>query len=143
MIPSASIIFSINPLIWSSATAAETFQGTAARTGTLKRPLLIVGSKRYELKPSHKADNSVADLLKKFSSGDTGRYLIKGKRGNVKGNDGIVVVSITPAKAPGPSRVPAPTKKVPRNAPAAATSTKSEVAASAVTVGNENQVDFS
>jgi glutamate decarboxylase len=43
------------------AAESETFTGTAARTGTYKRPLLIVDGKRHELKASDKADANVAD----------------------------------------------------------------------------------
>src|SRR5262249_23588122 len=85
---------------------SETITGVASATGTSKRPLLIVDRKRYELNASDKADPSVAATLAKFSKGDTGTYVVKGTRGTVNGNDGIVVESITPAKAipgPGPS----------------------------------------
>ena len=77
------------------AAESETFTGTAARSGTHKRPLLDVDGKRYELKASDKADASVATLLAKFSQGDTGTYSIVGKRGIVNGKDGIIVDSIT------------------------------------------------
>jgi RNA polymerase sigma factor (sigma-70 family) len=73
------------------------FTGTASATGTYKRPLLLVGDKRYELKASDKADASVAETLAKFSKGDTGTYTVKGTLGTVNGNDGILVDSITPA----------------------------------------------
>jgi hypothetical protein len=66
------------------AAVSETLTGTAARTGTYKRPLLIVDGKRYELKASDSADASVAELLGKFSDGDTGRYVIKGRRQHEK-----------------------------------------------------------
>jgi hypothetical protein len=81
------------------AVEAETFTGTAAASGTYKRPLLIVDGKRYELKASDKADASVAEILTKFSKGDTGTYAVKGNRGTVNGNDGIIIDSITPANA--------------------------------------------
>jgi hypothetical protein len=53
-----------------------------------KRPLLIVGGARYELKASDKADASVAEKLARFSKGDTGTYVVKGTRGTVNGVDG-------------------------------------------------------
>lgn len=91
------------------AAESETFTGTAARTGTYKRPLLVVDGKRYELKASNKADASVAELLAKFSAGDTGTYAIVGTRGTVNGNDGIIIERITPAKAiPGAGASAAP-----------------------------------
>ena len=68
------------------AAESETFRGIAARSGTYKRPLLDVDGKRYELKASDKADAAVAEALDKFSKGDTGRYVIKGTRGTVKGS---------------------------------------------------------
>jgi hypothetical protein len=85
------------------AAETETFTGTAARTGTYKRPLLQVDGKRYELKASDKADASVAETLAKFSTGDTDSYAIVGTRGTVNGNDGIIVDRITPAAKPLPS----------------------------------------
>ena len=50
------------------AAESETFRGTAARSGTYKRPLLDVDGKRYELKASDKADAAVAEALDKFSN---------------------------------------------------------------------------
>src|SRR5512136_481323 len=84
------------------AAGSETFTGTAARSGTYKRPLLLVDCKRYELKASDKADASVAEMLARFSKGDTGTYVVKGTRGTVNGNDGIIVDRITPAAQPLP-----------------------------------------
>src|SRR5262249_25370497 len=81
------------------AAEPETFTGTASATGTYKRPLLLVGDKQYELKPSDQAEVSVAKTLEKFSKGDTGTYAVKGTRDTVNGNDGIIVDSIAPAKA--------------------------------------------
>ena len=78
------------------AAESETFRGTAARSGTYKRPLLDVDGKRYELKASDKADAAVAEALDKFSKGDRGRYTVVGTRAIVKGNDGIFVDSIAP-----------------------------------------------
>jgi hypothetical protein len=45
------------------AAESETFTGTAAASGTYKRPQLLVDGKRYELKASNKADASVAEVL--------------------------------------------------------------------------------
>ena len=71
-------------VIWASAIAlfgsafqlyaaeSEIFTGTAARSGTYKRPLLQIDGKRYELKPSDKADASAAEMLAKSSQGDLG-----------------------------------------------------------------------
>jgi hypothetical protein len=82
-----------------NAAESETFTGTASASGTHKRPLLVVDGKRYELKASDTADRSVAETLTRFSKGDTGTYAVTGTRGTVKGNDGIIVASITPVKA--------------------------------------------
>jgi hypothetical protein len=76
----------------------KTYTGTATMSGTYKRPQLLVDGKRYELKPSDKAWPSVKKTLARFSKGDTGTYAVKGARGIVKGKDGIIVDSITPAK---------------------------------------------
>jgi hypothetical protein len=65
-----------------------------AFTGTFKRPLLIVGDKRYELTASDKADANVTEMLEQFSKGDTGTYSANGILGTVNGNDGIQVDSI-------------------------------------------------
>jgi arabinogalactan endo-1,4-beta-galactosidase len=54
------------------ATESELLTGTAARTGTHKRPLLVVDGKRYGLKPSGKADALVTEALAAFPKGDTG-----------------------------------------------------------------------
>jgi predicted esterase len=45
----------------------------------------------------------VAEVLAKFSKGDTGTYVVKGTRGTVNGVDGITIDSITPAAKPLPS----------------------------------------
>ncbi len=99
----AAVLLALTALLASavqvSPAESETFTGTAARTGTYKRPLLVVDGKRYELKASNKADASVAELLAKFSAGDTGTYAIVGTRGTVNGNDGIMADRITPARA--------------------------------------------
>jgi hypothetical protein len=119
------------------AVLSETITGTAARSGTFHRPLLDVGGKRYELKPSVRADASVPELLKKFSGGDTGRYVIKGRRDTVDGNSGIIIDSITPEPEPEPRPMPAVKEAAPGEAPPAASSTRVEVASSAVTVGDD------
>jgi len=111
------------------AAQSETFTGTAARTGTYKRPLLVVDGKRYELKASDKAAADVPDLLARFSQGDTGTYVVKGTRGTVNGVDGILIDSIAPA-ANG-SATPAPAV-----APPATAQAKPTVTSSAVTVGD-------
>jgi len=96
------------------AAEPETFTGTATRSGTYKRPLLDVDGKRFELKASNQADSSVAEMLAKFSQGDTGKYAVVGTRGTVNGKDGILVDRITAAAkslpttgaaAPAPSAV--------------------------------------
>ena len=84
------------------AAESETFTGTAAASGTYKRPQLLVDGKRFELKASAKADASVAKVLAKFSKGDTGTYVVKGTRGTVNGVDGIIIDTITPAAKPLP-----------------------------------------
>src|SRR5262249_35709103 len=81
------------------AAESETFTGTAAASGTYKRPQLLVDGKRYELKASAKADAWGAEVLARFSNGDTGRYIVKGTRATVNGVDGNHIDSITPAKA--------------------------------------------
>lgn len=78
------------------AANSETFVGTAAATGTYKRPLLVVDGKRYELEASDKADASVAERLAQISKGDSGTYTINGTRATVNKNDGILVDSIAP-----------------------------------------------
>lgn len=120
------------------AAESETFSGTAARTGTYKRPLLLVDGKRYELKPSAKADTSVAETLAKFSSGDTGTYVIKGTRDAVNNGEGILVDSITPADKPLPAAgAPAPgTNAAQGAAPPAAAQAAPAVDSKVVTVGD-------
>ncbi len=86
-----------------SAAESETATGTAARTGTYHRPLLLVDGKRYELKASDKAEASVTETLAKFSNGDTGTYVVKGTRDTVNGMDGILAGVVTPAAKPLPS----------------------------------------
>jgi len=99
LVVSIALVALITAAIGLYAAAPETFTGTAARTGTHKRPLLVVNGKGYELKASAKADAKVAEMLEKFSRGDTGTYTVKGVRGAVNGGDGIIVESVTPAKA--------------------------------------------
>ena len=94
------------------AAGSETFTGVASRSGTYKRPLLIVGGKRYELKASDKADASVAEMLAKFSKGDKGKYVVKGTRGTLRGVDGILIDSITPAPQPAAQTTPTVTSEV-------------------------------
>jgi hypothetical protein len=94
-----------------SAAETESFTGVAAASGTFNRPLLLVGEKRYELKASDKADARVAELLAKFSKGDTGTYVIKGTRGTVDGRDVIIVDGIAVSahlSETGPSARPDP-----------------------------------
>ena len=88
-------VFSL--MVVSYSANSETFVGTAAATGTYKRPLLVVDGKRYELKGSDKADGSVADLLARFSQGDRGTYTITGTRSTVNNNEGILIDSIIPS----------------------------------------------
>lgn len=57
------------------AAEGETFTGTAARTGTYKRPLLVVYGTRYELRAFDKADAPMAEVLRKLSQGDAGTYV--------------------------------------------------------------------
>jgi hypothetical protein len=117
---------------------SETFTGTAARTGTYKRPLLQVAGKRYELKASDKADASVADMLAKFSTGDTGTYAVTGARATVNGKDGIIVDRIAPAAKPPPSTgaaAPA-TQAVQSNMPPAPANTNATVTSRVVTVSS-------
>lgn len=86
------------------AAEVETFTGIASATGTHKRPLLLVGGQRYELKAADGAQASVADTLARFSQGETGTYVIKGRRATLSGRDGIIVEAIAPAAV---SSVPA------------------------------------
>jgi hypothetical protein len=87
----------VGPAVGLSTAESETFTGAAAASGTYKRPQLLVDGKRYELKASDTADASVADMLARFSKGDTGTYVVKGRRGTVNGVDGIIFDSIAPA----------------------------------------------
>ena len=118
---------------------SETFTGTAARTGTYKRPLLIVEGQRYELKPSDRADASVTEMLAKFSQGDAGTYAVTGTRGSVNGGDGIIIDSITSAEKPLPGTVASipVTKAVHGNALPAAVQATPGVTSSVVTVGDD------
>jgi len=122
------------------AAESETFTGTAARSGTYKRPLLNVDCKRYEVKASDKADASVAELLKKFSGGDTGRYVVKGTRGTVNGGDD----SIAPADKPLPSAGGAApgTSAVPGIEPTAPAQATPAVTSSVVTVGSDRYLVY-
>lgn len=93
------------------AAPRETFTGLASASGTHKRPLLLVDGKRYELRASDKAGATVAQMLARFSQGDTGTYVMEGTRGTVNGREGLVVEAITPAvstSAPASPAVPAP-----------------------------------
>src|SRR5512137_2884068 len=49
-VASISLVALVGPAVGLWAADGETFIGTAARSGTYKRPLLDVGGKRYELK---------------------------------------------------------------------------------------------
>lgn len=95
----------------SYAADSETFTGTAAASGTFKRPLLIVDDVRYELKASDRAEASVTEALTKFSNGDSGTYAVKGTRGTNNGKDGIIIESIAPAKADPSASASAVTKR--------------------------------
>lgn len=136
MIKNALMIWALVSLVLSAA-EVETFTGTAARTGTYKRPLLVVDGKRYELKASDKADASVAETLARFSAGDTNSYAIDGTRGIVKGNDGILVDRITPVGKPLPSAgaTTRGTKAVQGHAPPVPAQTTPTVTSKVVPVG--------
>jgi hypothetical protein len=99
-IVSVALVALIGSAVGLYAAECETFTGTAAASGTYKRPQLLVDGKRYELKASDKADASVVQVLDKFSKGDTGTYVVKGTRGTINGVDGIIIDSITPAAKP-------------------------------------------
>ena len=75
----------------------ETFVGTAAATGTHKRPLLVVDGKRFELEASDKSDTSVAGMLARFSQGDSGTYTVTGTQSAINNHDGILIDTITPS----------------------------------------------
>jgi len=93
-----TLVGSVGSAVGMHAAQSETFTGTAAASGTYKRPQLLVDGKRYELKASDKADASVAKVLARFSKGDRGTQVVKGTRGSVNGKEGIIVDAITPAK---------------------------------------------
>jgi hypothetical protein len=95
-IVSIALLAQVGSAVGSHAAESDTFAGITSASGTYKPPLLIVDGKRYELKASDKADASVAEMLAKFSKGDTGTYIVKGTRGTVNGVDGIIIDSITP-----------------------------------------------
>ena len=101
-IGSLALLALVASTVGSSTTESETFTGVASASGTYKRPLLIVDGKRYELKAFDKADTSVADMLARFSKGDTGTYAVKGVRGSVNGADGIIIDFIAPAASARP-----------------------------------------
>ncbi len=100
--------------------------------------------KRYELKASDKADASVAEVLKKFSDGDTGTYVLTGRKGTVNRGNGIIVDSISPAAMPLPSAgAAAPvTNAVDGLEPAEAAQTTPAVTSSAVTVGSDQYLVY-
>src|SRR5215471_13063012 len=100
---SIALVALVGSAVGMYAAESETFTGAAAASGTYKRPQLLVDGKRYGLKASDKAGASVAEVLARFSKGDTGTYVAKGTRGTVKGVDGIIIDSITPAAKPLPS----------------------------------------
>jgi hypothetical protein len=62
---SSALLALVGSPVGLSAAESETFTGTAAASGTFKRPLLLVDGQRYELKASDKADASVAELLER------------------------------------------------------------------------------
>src|SRR5262245_55492391 len=96
---SLALVALVGSAVGLSAAESDTFTGAAAASGTHQRPQLLVGGKRFELTASGKADASVAEVLARFSRGDTGTYIVKGTRGTVNGVDGIHIDGITPAKA--------------------------------------------
>jgi len=110
-IVSLALVVLLGSAVGLCAAESETFTGTAAASGTYKRPQLLVDGKRYELKASDKADASVAEVLDRFSKGDTGTYVVKGRRGTVNGVDGILIDSITPARADPGTGAPAAAKR--------------------------------
>jgi hypothetical protein len=59
-IVSLALVVLLGSAVGLCAAESETFTGTAAASGTYKRPQLLVDGKRYELKASDKADASVA-----------------------------------------------------------------------------------
>jgi hypothetical protein len=99
---SLALVALVGSAVGSCAAERETFTGTAAASGTYRRPQLLVDGKRYELKASGKADASVAEILARFSRGDTGTYVVKGTRGTVNGVDGILIDAIARAARPLP-----------------------------------------
>jgi hypothetical protein len=107
-IVSLALVALVGSAVGLSAAESGTFTGTAASSGTYKRPQSFVDGKRYELKASDKADASVAEVLARFSKGDTGMYVVKGARGTVNGVDGIHIDSTTQAGrvGTGPPRLP-------------------------------------
>ncbi|HKB01095.1 MAG TPA: hypothetical protein VKD90_02700 [Gemmataceae bacterium] len=110
-IVSVALVALVGPAVELSAAESETFTGTASASGTHKRPLLLVDGNRYELKVADTADPSVAATLARFSKGDTGTYVVKGTRGTVNGNDGILIDSIKPSKADPGTGAPAAPKR--------------------------------
>jgi hypothetical protein len=131
-----SLLGSVLP--WQAA-GSETFTGTAARTGTYKRPLLLVDGKQYELKASANAGISVAENLARCPTGDTNSYAVFGTRGTVNGNDGIIVDRITPAAKPLPSAgaTTPGTKGIQGTVPPAPAQATPTVTSKLVTVGSD------
>ena len=66
-IVSIALVALVGSAVGLCAAESETLTGTAAVSGTSKRPQLLVDGKRYELKASDKADASVAEVLARFS----------------------------------------------------------------------------
>jgi hypothetical protein len=104
---SIALLALVGSRVGSSAAESETLTGAASASGTSKRPQLLVDGTRYELKASAHADAGVAELLARFSKGDTGTDIVKGTPGAVHGGDGIIVDGITPAAHPSAGPRPA------------------------------------
>ena len=60
---SMALVALVGSAVGLSAAESETFTGTAAASGTYKRPQLLVDGKRYGLKASDQADAAVAEVL--------------------------------------------------------------------------------
>ncbi len=144
LIISIALVAFVGSAVRLCAAESETFTGTAARSGTYKRPLLDVDGKRYELKASDKADASVAEMLAKFSKGDTGTYVVTGTRGTVNRGEEIFIDRIAPAAKPLPNTGTATpdTNAAQGDAPPAAAPTTPTVTSSVATVGSDRYLVY-
>ncbi|MFB3891361.1 MAG: hypothetical protein ACE15C_04980 [Phycisphaerae bacterium] len=74
-----------------AAGGGDTFTGPVHATMSRKQPRIVVDGTQYDLKASDKADAAAKETLDKISKGETGDFVVKGK----KEGSTILVDSIT------------------------------------------------